>query len=58
MIRFDGKLITFSILNLESSVEMERKSQRDRLFARARKKHLNPNRETDENSIENQGADR
>ena len=37
---------------------MEKKSQRDRLFARARKKHLNPNRDTDENSIENQGADR
>ena len=38
--------------------EMEKKSQRHRLFARARKKHQNPNRDTDENSIENQGADR
>ena len=37
---------------------MDKKSQRDRLFARARKKHMNPNRDSDDNSIENQGADR
>ena len=37
---------------------MEKKSQRNRLFARARKKHQNPNGDTDENSIENQGTDK
>ena len=46
--------IPYSILNLGNSTEMEKKSQRHRLFAQARKKHLNPNRDTDEN----QGADR
>ena len=37
---------------------MEKKSQRDRLFARARKKDLSPKRDIDENSIEDQGANR
>ena len=37
---------------------MEKKSQRHRLFARARKKHLNQNGDTDENAIENQRANR